>query len=177
MTSLYKRHDGIVCRACGAAHGSFDEEALPDVCGDCWTRFKAACRFRNQEPNTDRFNRWLARQLYLNVRRLKIYGVTGRCQAISGADSNLLRSGFAFQGGYQCAVPATMIRDGKAVCTSHGRRADLVHFVSEPLSDPYRDFTRLMSELALIDEQFLQSIRDAVENVDALNKLKNTSAA
>lgn len=178
MVSLYQRHDGTVCRACGAAHGSPpDSDAPQDVCGDCWGRFKSNCRYRDQEPNTERFNRWLARQLYLSVRRLKIYGVTGRCQAISGADSNLLRSGFNFQGGYQCAMQASMTRDGKAVCASHGRRADIVHFVDEPLTDPYRDFTRLMAELALIDDQFLQSIREAVENVGALNKLKNKSVA
>lgn len=165
MPSLFEVTNGTVCRACGAAHGTFSANAFPGVCGECWHRFLS---FSGYKATTDLFNRWLARQLCLSVRRLKVYGVTGRCQAITGVDSNLVRSGRGFQGGRQCAGFASMLRDGKAVCTSHGRHADIVQFVSEPITNPYRELTRLITELGLVDSEFLECVREAVSNVDAL---------
>src|ERR1700722_1597065 len=86
MSKLFERTDGIACRACGAAsarsvHETFKDAIFDTVCDVCWRRFSQYCENQHKTATEDLFNRWLARQLFMDVRRLKHYGVAGRCEA------------------------------------------------------------------------------------------------
>jgi hypothetical protein len=128
----------------------------------------------DREPTEDRFNQWLARQLYLSVRRLKHFGVAGRCEAISRIGSDNAVLGYRTNNSYQCAMAASMMRDGHRVCRSHGERAFEVQYVDTTVCNPYQEFARMLAECALLDEQFLDCVKEAVECAEAI---KSTKAA
>ncbi|MDE2104145.1 MAG: hypothetical protein KGL39_43310, partial [Patescibacteria group bacterium] len=78
---------GVACRACGAVRAPMsasDNAGLEwKVCANCWMKFT---RWYDGEPGAateDDFNGWLARYLFLELRRREKTGVSGRCQAIS----------------------------------------------------------------------------------------------
>lgn len=171
MPRLLEREEGIVCRACGATHAPpAREEAPPDICRTCWLRFSSSCSTRGIDPTEDQLNRWLARRLYLNARRLKLYGVIGPCEAISIGAGALYIRGYGSRGGFQCSSAATMFRDGRRVCTSHGDRARNVQYIDIDNVDPYRDFGGLLAELCKIDERLFECVRAAIADTSAQTK-------
>lgn len=121
-------------------------------------------------------NSWLARQLFLSAKRLKTFGVTGRCEAVTKGNGVMYMKGQGPQGGYQCGRPASMMRDGKRVCPAHGRVAETVLYVDGEGSDIYSEFSRLIAEIALVDGKFLLAAKTAIENVTALHSMKRNRA-
>jgi hypothetical protein len=127
---------------------------LPGVCGNCWGRFTHYC---GDDPSADNFNKWLARQLHHTAKRLRTYGVTGRCEAVSG---------FIYGNrGLQCGSPAVTTRDGRRVCHSHGRVALAVEYVDESNEDVYDTFRHLIATLAKEDARFFECVQEAVADV------------
>ena len=175
MSKLFERTDGIACRACGAAsarsvHETFKDAIFDTVCDVCWRRFSQYCENQHKTATEDLFNRWLARQLFMDVRRLKHYGVAGRCEAVT--TQGVWRHETSLRAGYQCGMHASMVRDGRKVCHAHGTRADFVCYVDEPITDPYDDWSHLMADVALKDDDFLRAMKDAIECAEALRAPK-----
>ncbi len=151
MLALLAQVEGVVCRACGATHGvPADETKTFGTCAVCWSRFS-----RSKAANTeDGFNRWLARELFLELRRLRLYGVSGRCEAVSN---------WLYRDGAQCAHHATMIRDTRRVCGVHGQRTVEVAFVGGVQSDPYDTMRDNLVELARVDPQLMECLQRAAQ--------------
>jgi hypothetical protein len=134
-----------------------------DLCSSCWSRFVKYCRFGKREKSAHEANAWIARQLFLSVKRLQSYGVTGRCEAIK-AGNQIERIDTHIEGGYQCDRQAIMMRDGRRVCHSHGRIANAVMFVDGGgNSDAYGEFSRTIIELAKIDDRFYVAAKSAID--------------
>lgn len=146
---------GMECRACGSTEAPCDSNALPHICGWCWNAFKRYAP-TSDDPDDVRLNRWLATQVYKELRRVKLNGVGGRCEAISG-----IYGRHYYSSGNQCGMWATGLRDGRRVCGSHSKAINVI-WVGEPANDLYARMTLLLSELAAQDDEFKQCLREAL---------------
>lgn len=98
----------------------------------------------------------------MQVRRLKVFGLIGRCEAMSGGDSVLIEKGYLDLGKYQCERFATTMRDGHRVCTSHDfGRAKRVIFADSPRERPYEQLTKTMIDIGREDARFVQALDKA----------------
>lgn len=150
MLALLANVEGVVCRACGATHATPDDNHTFGVCGVCWDRFGRSTKERTE----DAFNRWLARELFLELRRLRLYGVSGRCEAVSN---------WLYRDGAQCAHHATMMRDTRRVCGTHGKPAVDVAFVGGVQADPYEVMFETLIDLAHVDERLMDCLQRAAK--------------
>lgn len=150
----------VACRACGAVRGprgDHDNQGMEwRICANCWVSFK---RFTEHgAPYTDDdLNRWLARKLFLDLRRLAQKGIVGRCEAVS--------DWLYGHRGQQCALPALMrLADGHLVCGQHlqsPRHALL--FVDGPNSNgPYAMLGCIIQRLVKKDKKLLDVISAAI---------------
>lgn len=144
------------CRVCGSTHAPNEADGAPEkVCDYCWKAFRQS--LKDGEAATESiFNRWLARQLYLSVRRLHIYGVMGRCEAITQGNEWLHNRG------QQCRGNAVAFRNGHRVCAAHNRAENPV-WAGLQNQDPYTTLSDLMADLARIDPSFVRCLFRAIE--------------
>lgn len=184
MTSLYERSNGIECRACGAAFAQPDEEG--PFCQPCMSKFRyewgGSSRTRNSSAlsgglgREDALNKWLARQLELNLVRKKKYGFVARCEALTKQDQNQ-------NAGYQCPRYATQISCGRYLCAVHAKPVDTskpeyirtkdmpsrnvqgkhgrTMFINE-YKDPYDWLQEMIADLCKIDTDFKMSVLKGV---------------
>lgn len=147
MSEVFPGLMTVACRACGATRGIPSSDGPPDICRTCWSAANA--------KDADDFNQWLANKLLRDLRRLKHFGVTGRCEAISNPPYGIK--------GYQCGKPATMLRDGRRVCSSHGEIATSPAFIDCPDFDQYDTLAQIVKDLATADTRFRQAVKAAIE--------------
>lgn len=154
MIGVFEQPPIFRCIACGA--GYLPESKQKKLCDACfasyerWTR-----RAARQAGSSNALNRWLARWLTLEAKRLEKFGVSGRCEAVTRGPNGYV-SGF----NSQCRGHATHIRDGRRVCGSHNLAARVVFAGTSP-HDPYADWTRLMVRLSKADSKFADCVRAA----------------
>jgi hypothetical protein len=111
-------------------------------------------------------NSWLARQLYLSARRLQKYGVTGRCEAITGGSQVAYLTSVLPMTGFQCGRQAVMMREGRRTCIGHGKIALRVMFVDgDGELNAYQEFSRIIVEISRADPGFLAAAIEAVSTV------------
>ena len=150
------------CRCCGALASRAGADECFGLCEWCGKRFT---RWTKDDDLTEnKCAQFLAIEILMQVRRVKWYGVVGRCEAMSGVDSNLVALDFPDQGKWQCRRFATMMRDGRRVCEVHGTISHHVVWCDASSISPYEQFTRLLREVADYDSRF----RDCL--VSALSK-------
>lgn len=132
-------------------------------------------KVRYQHPqghSTDDLNKWLARQLELNLLRIKKYGFAVKCEAITKQDQNN-------NAGYQCPRYSTHILDGRYICAVHnkpfnnerrdlsfpsrqGERYEHKNIFIEERKCPYQFMGDLIKDLCNIDEEFREHVVRAV---------------
>ena len=169
---LFSRTDGTECKSCGAHFSAPAREKSYGLCRICRQKFLSWTRTRDVLDNEIELNNWLAKRLFLEAQRLKKTGVSGRCEAITAGGGALYLKGLGRQGGYQCAGAAIMMRNGHKVCHSHGKIAFGVQFISTPKDETYRDFKRLIAEICLTDDLFLEYVKEAIEGAEAIRAAK-----
>lgn len=155
--TLLSPNDYTSCRACGAVRAARvddDNDGLElGVCQTCWNSFN---RWRNSngDPTEDEFNQWLARKLFLDLRRLHQTGIIGRCEAVS--------DWLYGNRGKQCASSAITRRNGRLVCGRH-LTATAPAFVEDAGRDhPYRVLGEIVRRLARVDKLFRDTLKDAL---------------
>jgi len=144
------------CRCCGASEALQSASKTYGVCEHCWGLYKSwEKKWASDQPKTVYlFNRWLARQAYLQAKRLKRFGVTGRCEAVT-AHANNYRSA-----GCQCARHAVNVREDRRVCENHFK-ANPLRFIDATDNDPYLVLASTLKDIALVDVE----MRTALETV------------
>lgn len=187
MPRIYTKFDGVECRACGSTFAQPDK--IGPFCRPCMNKFRYEYygnrESLNSQTKKDRnthdehdLNRWLARQLELNLARLKKYGFTNKCECFTKQNQNQ-------NAGYQCPRFATTIYNGRYVCKVHNnslllekkkireskfpsRNAKISNhhrecgFVEE-IKDPYENLFEVLRDLANYDEDFKKCLKKAVE--------------
>lgn len=163
MTAAFPAHNTscLCCAATGAKPGKDF-----GLCSWCWKRFCRYTQVRTPELikklTANQCNEWLARELFMQCRRLKEFGVIGRCEAASGGDSVLIDKGYLEHGKYQCERFATHMRDGRRVCSAHSKgRCRRVMWAASPRERPYEQLTNMMVEIAGRDERFRRCVDEA----------------
>lgn len=148
---LLQNIDATTCRLCSAIRAKRDKKSSAILCAHCWGRYESAL---SGMPHSDvAFDHWLARQVVLNVRRLEIYGVMGRCEAVSR------HAEFTMSGGHQCGNYACARRKGRRVCASHSRSLS-VEFVDNQENDQYAIFRTMAIEVGRRDEKFRKALSE-----------------
>lgn len=160
-TSLLKRENSVACRACGALEAGPEDANGYGLCESCFRRYLKYCRMGERSDSENEANIWIARQLFLSARRLEKFGVTGRCEAITDGSRVEYLANQGARSGFQCARQATMLRDGRRCCNSHGKTAHLVLFV-ESSGNPYDEFGRIVWQMARIDRRFFDAAERAL---------------
>lgn len=158
---VFPTFQGTACRSCGATRAAPKDNRF-GVCEHCYKSYRKhveLAAFRHDLAardfdNDNQFNAWLASRLMRDVKRLKSYGVTGRCEALSG--------NFYTTRGHQCCGVAIALRDGRPVCHAHHRRAETVAFIDAPTADCYERFSSIMRDLANSDPKFRAALREAL---------------
>lgn len=157
LASLAK---SIPCRACGAVRGpraEHDNDGMEwEICANCWVALQ---RFTEHGPpySDDDLNRWLARKLFLDLRRLQQKGIVGRCQAVSGWIYG--------RRGQQCALPAIIkLSDGHLVCGQHlqSPRHSLEFVDGHNPNGPYEILGCIIQRLVKKDKKLLDTISAAI---------------
>lgn len=188
MPRIYEKFYGIECRACGSTFACPDDTG--PFCRPCMNKFRyeyygnrevlnsPTKKDRNTHDEHD-INRWLARQLELNLARLKKYGFTNKCECFTKQDQNQ-------NAGYQCPRFATTIYNGRHVCKVHnrallleGKKQRESNFPSrntnignshhrkagfiEEIKDPYDNLFEVLRDLSEYDEDFKQCLKKVIE--------------
>lgn len=137
---------GVDCRACGAVRAQPCSNKWA-ICGTCYNKF---LRMNDWKPLDDRsFLERLARQLLLDVARVRRNGTSKRCEAVASSGKHA--------GRYQCAAPAVGWVDGRAVCAKH-KSAISPDFVEASRLSEYERFSDAIAEICDADERFRQAI-------------------
>lgn len=147
---------GVSCRLCGAVRAPKGEYAL---CDTCWGRYQhfalGLTNGKDWEYKEDVFCSFLAHELIKGVQRAKTYGVNHRCEAITTSPY--------FNMGYQCGRFASMKRDGRHCCHSHGVKAQNVTFVDSDIArDWYEHVEEQVRALSKRDTRFRAAIESAL---------------
>lgn len=157
MPELLTVFTGVACRTCGAVRGPRSESNNDGlelgVCENCWRAFN---RWRDERtPATeDDFNRWLARKLFLDLRRLQQTGVVGRCEAVS--------DWMYGRRGQQCALPAMTRKDGHLVCGQHLSARNPAFVETTDPHQPYQMLEVIVSRLVKVDRRLLEVFSKAI---------------
>lgn len=152
--NVFVRPPTVNCRSCAATHAPEAGHDIPNVCAYCWKRFVG---FNGMNPISENaFNRWLARETFLTVRRMQKYKVAGRCEAITAGPRGWLDGHDR-----QCLSLAVYVRDGRRVCGQH-QRTKKPRFVGQPDNDPYDAMRGALTSLAAIDPLFRQCLEEAL---------------
>lgn len=153
--ALYQLASEFSCISCGAA---FLPEAEHDLCEACFDTF---CRWVVQTKSTDysaeAANKWLARKLLLDAKRLERFGVVGRCEAVTSGPRGFLDTYV----NAQCRLNATAIRDNRRVCGLHVRPGTKILFAGTQASDPYHELQQILIRLAAVDQKFCDCLTAA----------------
>lgn len=176
MTRLFQSNsDGVECRVCGATFAR--PCPLKNKYKFCAVCFKRMLHDNGKDYTEENVNKWLARQLELNILRVKKYGIASKCEAITKQNQNA-------NAGYQCPRHATGFYNGRPVCKIHlpldiykpirspdsASRQSLNHkqgviFIDE-IPDYYKTLKKLVLEIAQKDEDFMKLIKE-VSNSEA----------
>lgn len=141
MDSAFLNH-GVPCRACGAVAAPAGDNGF-GLCQHCWNAAEAHCGY--EVPTDADVTRWLASKLVKDLKRFQRNGLAGRCEVASGWSTG--------NPGHQCAMPATLLRDGRKVCASHFKASAPV-YVTERARNHYEMLRDLLSDLATADPKF-----------------------
>ncbi len=153
MAILVTPKDAVSCRLCGATQARPGERGL---CRTCWDGF---IRSNGYEEITEAdFDSLLARALLRQVKRASSTGLSRRCEHVSTSG---LWNGLSH--GYQCAMWACKVVDGRYLCHAHAKRRDKI-FVSERRVTEYDAISRILAELAGKDHLFRKAMTDAIAN-------------
>lgn len=144
--------EGVACRSCGAVRAPKAEGGFSDVCLTCWNKFTYASKGYSAGAAEDNFAQWLARKVFLDIKRMERTGVIGRCEAASGWQYGRL--------GAQCGHTAITMRGRHRVCGLHAK-ADRPTFVCEPSDNPYFILQKMLVEAGKKDVSMQRCIRDA----------------
>ncbi len=152
-TAVFSSAPRCACRGCGATHLANAKWGLCERCFDTFERFSNKGSHEHSENSV---NKWLARKLVMDLRRLQRLGVVGRCEALTRGNGQWV---YGFD--RQCRQEATAIRDGRRVCGSH-KRSDPLILAGDVTHDPYTDLLTLMAELARVDPAFRECMSAAL---------------
>lgn len=159
--ALFALPSQFPCLSCGATHiREKGDHSLCTACYDQFHRWARATKIENDIGDEDAVNRWLARKLIMDLDRLRRYGVTGRCEAVSQHGIGL-SGGWRYGKIHQCRLPAIRLRDGRRCCFKHGQSTAPV-FIDEEANDPYAVFTDLLISLSLADDRFRDCLKLAL---------------
>lgn len=147
----------MACRACGATRAPRAEDPSLGICGNCYNQFRYSVG-KHGPLDVDAFNAWLARRLYLDLRRYEQTGVIGRCEAVSEWKFDAE----AKARGHQCGHRAIRLRDGRRVCALHAS-ATAPRYATEAPIDGYDHMREIMTRLARIDPKLKQCMQLACE--------------
>lgn len=156
---VMKPPDGISCRACGAvwACPPEKEDHFQGVCATCNNRFSVGFK-EDRDPTIDDFNAFLMRRIQLDLKRIRRTGFAGRCEAISAGN---------YTSGYQCAMSATMEKEGRRVCASHGDPSCKTSYVdSAHVIDPWLILQQLLIDLGKADSGFRGAVLTAAKSLE-----------
>ncbi len=154
--------DPVPCKYCGGVMAKPHDNTY-GMCANCYDDFRYYCIPEDQSESLALM--YLARCVRLAAIRVVRDRIFGRCECISkGSAAN--KSDF----GYQCASNATQIIDGVKVCGSHARsaRAGSATFmrdyqIGQNRHEAYRYFMQPLAELAAVDADFANVMREALK--------------
>lgn len=161
MVNLYKESNGVECRACGAAFAQPDEYG--PFCNVCMKKFRyeyyGTIDSKSKPHTDDDLNKWLVRQLELNILRKTKHGFAARCEGLTGQDQN-------GNLGYQCGFYASHKVCGRYLCESHAypKGKGFKHrtkFIEEYKS-PYVWLEEMVSDLSKHDPDFRMAVLKGV---------------
>jgi hypothetical protein len=160
----------FVCRSCG---GAYEPRAVEfdELCTSCWRACERWFMVMGiEERHRLAVNRWLARRLMLDARRMQRTGVLGRCEAIS----RHTRGHLDYRNG-QCVHFAVGKRDERLVCALHAQEHVKPSYVGTVDHSPYDTLRDMLADLARSDPLFSQCLAAASAAADlsaALNPQK-----
>lgn len=160
MTEVFSPAPVFGCICCNSTRiGSSKKErrakvALCDACSEEFTRWS---RIKGDTDNPDNdLNRWLARRLTMDAKRMHVRGVTGRCEAIAMGPRGWIDGHVR-----QCRGRAVAMVEGHRVCGGHARASNPA-FINTFENDAYADLQRVVTHLVKVDERFRACVAAAL---------------
>lgn len=174
---VYPERNGVECRACGATFASPDERG--PFCGVCMDKFRHV--YGKDNETDENLNKWLARQLELQLIRMKRYGFVRKCECITKGNDYK-------NAGYQCPCFANLCIDGRYMCKTHRKSAtaatDTAEFLRskdapcrntqarqrgpvfiEEWKDQYQWLEEVIFDLCSADDKFKESVLRGVKGL------------
>jgi hypothetical protein len=151
--------ESVACRACGAVRGpraTSDNDGMEwTVCQNCWHAFGRWRGGHASDSIEADFNHWLARKLFLDLRRLDQTGIVGRCECIS--------DWLYGRRGQQCALRAVArLQEGHLVCRQHLNSSKRVFVDDGNPNRPYDMLGAIVSRLVKRDKKLLAMLSAAI---------------